>query len=38
MMVFGIPKFTHTRLKTILAVAYDVMLFLQVARIAILGK
>jgi hypothetical protein len=37
-MVCGIPKFTHTRSKRILVVAYVVMFFFQVARITILEK
>jgi hypothetical protein len=37
-MVFGIPKCTHTRSKKSLAMAYVVMFFLQAARITILGK
>jgi hypothetical protein len=36
MMVCGIPKCTHTRLKKSLAVAYVVILFLEANKITIL--
>jgi hypothetical protein len=36
MMVYGIPKWTHTFSKKILAVSVVVILFLQVVRMAIL--
>jgi hypothetical protein len=35
MMFYGIPKWTHTRSKKILAVSADVMLFLQAVRMSI---
>jgi hypothetical protein len=35
MMVFGIPKWTHTRSKNSLAVSSMVIFFLQVVRMAI---
>jgi Flp pilus assembly protein TadB len=36
MMVFGIPNWTHTRLKKILKVSSAMMVLLQVMRMAIL--